>query len=133
MTSRAGKYLTFQLGKEEFGIGVHSVREIIGPQEITAVPQMPSYVRGVINLRGKVIPVVDLRVRFGFDPQAGTARSCIIIVDAASALTGIVVDEVFEVLSLADSEIEDAPDFGRAEANPMSWESRWRNPNRVNP
>jgi purine-binding chemotaxis protein CheW len=119
---RAGKYLTFDLGKEEFAIQVLRVREIMGVQEITAVPQTPVYVKGVINLRGKVIPVVDLRLKFGMPEQEYTARTCIIVVQVEQAgqrmLTGVVVDEVSEVLTLQTGEIEDTPDFGRGVATP---------------
>jgi purine-binding chemotaxis protein CheW len=119
---RAGKYLTFGLGNEEFGIQVMRVREIMGVQEVTAVPHTPPYVKGVINLRGKVIPVVDLRQKFGMPEQAYTQRTCIIVVqldqDGARLLTGVVVDAVSEVLSLQGADIEDTPDFGRGIATP---------------
>ncbi|MBI5282210.1 MAG: purine-binding chemotaxis protein CheW [Candidatus Solibacter usitatus] len=123
---RAGKYLTFQLGAEEFGIRVLKVREIMGVQEITAVPHTPPYVRGVINLRGKVIPVVDLRLKFGLPEQEYTQRTCIIVVQvqgeagspASTMLMGIVVDGVAEVLNLAAADIEDTPDFGHGAATP---------------
>ena len=113
---RAGKYLTFGLGNEEFAIQVLRVREIMGIQEITAVPQTPGYVKGVLNLRGKVIPVVDLRLKFGLPEVEYTQRTCIIVVqvqaDTSSMLLGIVVDGVAEVLNVAAAEIEDTPDFG---------------------
>ncbi len=113
---RPGKYLTFELGHEEFGIQVLRVREIMGVQDITAVPQTPSYVKGVINLRGKVIPVVDLRRKFGLPEIEYTQRTCIIVVQVGSGngamLMGIVVDGVSEVLNLTASDIEDTPDFG---------------------
>jgi purine-binding chemotaxis protein CheW len=114
---RAGKYLTFQLANEEFGIRVLKVREIMGVQEITAVPQTPSHIKGVINLRGKVIPVIDLRLKFGLPPIAYTQRTCIIVTQvaaeqASTILMGIVVDAVSEVLNLSQQEIEDTPDFG---------------------
>jgi len=119
---RGGKYLVFQLGREEFGIRVLKVREIMGIQDITAVPQMPDYVKGVINLRGKVIPVMDLRLKFGLPEQEYTQRTCIIVVqvqgDAGRMLMGIVVDGVAEVLNLAAAEIEDTPDFGDGTATP---------------
>ena len=119
---RAGKYLTFQLGKEEFAIQVLRVREIMGMQEITAVPQTPDYVKGVLNLRGKVIPVVDLRLKFGMQEVEYTQRTCIIVVqieqDGTRLLTGIIVDGVNEVLTLAPGDIEDTPDFGRGVATP---------------
>ena len=119
---RGGKYLVFQLGQEEFGIQVLKVREIMGVQDITAVPQTPAYVKGVINLRGKVIPVVDLRLKFGLPELDYTQRTCIIVVQVRSevgpVLMGIVVDGVAEVLNLATAEIEDTPDFGDGTATP---------------
>ncbi len=114
--ARAGKYLTFQLANEEFGIGVLKVREIMGLQEITAVPQTPPHVKGVINLRGKVVPVVDLRVKFGLAAAEYTQRTCIIVTqvqgESGAILMGIIVDGVSEVLNLTSAEIEDTPDFG---------------------
>ena len=113
---RGGKYLVFQLGREEFGIRVLKVREIMGIQDITAVPQTPAHVKGVINLRGKVIPVVDLRLKFGLPELEYTQRTCIIVVQVRGEdglmLTGIVVDGVAEVLNLAAADIEDTPEFG---------------------
>jgi len=119
---RGGKYLVFELGREEFGIRVLKVREIMGIQDITAVPQTPAHVKGVINLRGKVIPVVDLRLKFGLPEQEYTQRTCIIVVqvqgEAGPMLMGIVVDGVAEVLNLAAADIEDTPDFGDGTATP---------------
>ena len=113
---RAGKYLTFQLAQEEFGIRVLKVREIMGVQEITAVPQTPGHVKGVINLRGKVIPVIDIRLKFGLPQGEYGQRTCIIVAqvqgESGPLLMGVVVDGVSEVLNLAASEIEDTPDFG---------------------
>jgi purine-binding chemotaxis protein CheW len=113
---RTGKYLTFLLGREEFAIQVLKVREIMGIQDITAVPQTPAYVKGVINLRGKVIPVVDLRLKFCLPEMEYTQRTCIIVVQVQAAgvalHTGIIVDAVSEVLNLSASDIEDTPDFG---------------------
>ena len=113
---RIGKYLTFLLGREEFAIQVLKVREIMGIQDITAVPQTPAYVKGVINLRGKVIPVVDLRLKFCLPEIDYTQRTCIIVVQVlaggVSLHMGIIVDEVSEVLNLALGDIEDTPDFG---------------------
>src|SRR5579859_3532181 len=113
---RSGKYLTFQLGQEEFGVRVIKVREIMGVQQITAVPQTPDYLKGVLNLRGKVIPVIDLRLKFGLPAAEYTQRSCIVVVqvegEAGAILVGLVVDAVSEVLNLAASDIEDTPDFG---------------------
>ncbi|MGE5644269.1 MAG: chemotaxis protein CheW [Acidobacteriota bacterium] len=119
---RPGKYLTFELGHEEFGIQVLRVREIMGIQDITAVPQTPAYVKGVINLRGKVIPVVDLRRKFGLPEIEYTQRTCIIVVQvggaAGSLLMGIIVDGVSEVLNLTAADIEDTPDFGEGVTTP---------------
>lgn len=119
---RAGKYLAFHLGNEEYGIQVMKVREIIGVQDITSVPRTPDYLRGVINLRGKVIPVVDLRRKFGLEPVEFTQRTCIIVVqvaaEAGSMMVGIVVDGVSEVLNLAAGDIEDTPDFGEGTQTP---------------
>jgi len=114
---RVGKYLSFRLGKEDFAIQVLKVREIVGIQDITSVPQMPGYVKGVINLRGKVIPVVDLRLKFGLAEVECTPRTCIIVVQVHHGgipiQTGLIVDEVSEVLNLAAGEIENTPDFGK--------------------
>jgi purine-binding chemotaxis protein CheW len=113
---RQGKYLLFHLGREEFGVQVLKVREIMGLQEITEVPQMPAFVRGVINLRGKVIPVVDLRRKFGLANAPDTPHTCIVVMQVAHEggplLTGVIVDGVSEVATLQDGEIEDAPGFG---------------------
>jgi len=118
--ARAGKYLTFQLANEEFGIRVLKVREIMGLQEITAVPQTPAHVKGVINLRGKVVPVIDLRLKFGVATAEYTQRTCIIVTqvqgESGSVLMGIIVDGGSEVLNLTAAEIEDTPDFGEAVA-----------------
>jgi purine-binding chemotaxis protein CheW len=119
--SRAGKYLSFQLGDEEYAIQVLRVREIVKIQHITAVPETPADVRGVINLRGKVIPVVDLRVKFGMAERAYGERTCIIVVELSGSLAGpmgIIVDEVCEVMSFADSDIQDTPDFGNGVETP---------------
>jgi len=114
--SRKGKYLTFALGQEEYGLEILSVREIIGYMEVTAVPQTPSYVLGVINLRGKVIPVVDLRSKFGMDTVARTEETCIVVVEiehkTGAISTGILVDRVSEVLDILEEQIEAAPEFG---------------------
>ncbi len=119
---RVGKYLVFHLGREEFGIRVLKVREIMGIQDITAVPQTPAYLKGVINLRGKVIPVVDLRLKFGLPETEYTKRTCIIVVqvqgEAGVMLMGIVVDGVAEVLNLGTGDIEDTPDFGQGVTTP---------------
>ena len=109
----AGKYLTFALSDEEYGLPVLKVREIIKVMDITQVPQVPEHVRGVINLRGRVIPVIDLRRKFGFDPKESTDHTCIIVVEVVHlGMIGIVVDSVSEVLNIAGIDIDHAPDFG---------------------
>ncbi len=114
--TREGKYLTFSLAEEEYGIGILKVKEIIGMIAITSVPQTPAYVKGVINLRGKVIPVVDLRLKFGLPAMDYTERTCIIVIeiskDNGNILIGILVDSVSEVLNIKGSDIEDTPNFG---------------------
>ncbi len=113
---KAGKYLTFTLADEEYGIGILKVKEINGMIPITSVPRTPDFVKGVINLRGKVIPVIDLRLKFGMPAIDYTDRTCIIVVEIeANDMTiqiGIVVDAVSEVLNIKEEEIENAPSFG---------------------
>ena len=113
---REGKYLTFTLADEEYGIGILKIKEIIGMMPITTVPQTPEFVKGVINLRGKVIPVIDLRLRFGMDSIDYTERTCIIVVEIEGSVgtvqIGIVVDSVSEVLNIKGEDIEDTPTFG---------------------
>jgi len=115
-TMKTGKYLTFTLADEEYGIGILKVKEIIGMMAITSVPRTPDFVKGVINLRGKVIPVIDLRLKFGMPAIDYTDRTCIIVVeidtDDMTIQIGIVVDSVSEVLNIKEEEIENAPSFG---------------------
>lgn len=94
VATRAGKYVIFELGDEEYGVDVAMVREIIGPMPITRVPRVPESVRGMVNLRGKVIPIVDLRIRFGLEAVDHGRRTCIIVVQTAAAEFGVVVDRV---------------------------------------
>jgi purine-binding chemotaxis protein CheW len=113
----AGKYLTFCLGEESYGIAVLKIREIIRLTTITAMPQMPGYVKGVINLRGKVIPVLDLRAKFGLGTAQASDHTCIVVVqvelpDKNKTLMGLMVDGVEEVIQIAPQEIEETPDFG---------------------
>jgi purine-binding chemotaxis protein CheW len=112
----AGKYLTFKLGPESYGIGILKVQEIIGMMAVTRMPRTPAYVRGVVNLRGKVIPVLDLRLKFGMETRQDTERTCIIVVQLQSSgsmiTMGIIVDEVSEVLDVAAEQIEPPPTFG---------------------
>lgn len=113
---RAGKYLTFHLDREEFGIQVFRVREIISVIDIVAVPDTPDFVKGVINLRGKVTPVIDLRRKFAMEEAEGTQRTCIIVVQVnaenTSVLMGVLVDAVSEVANFTEADIVDTPDFG---------------------
>lgn len=118
-STASGKYLTFTLGEESYGIVVLKVREIIRVPDITAVPQMPDYVKGVINLRGKVIPVADLRVKFRLSNVQDTERTCVVVVQVqspsgAQPLIGLIVDAVEEVVNIPSSDIEPTPDFGTA-------------------
>jgi purine-binding chemotaxis protein CheW len=116
VTQAAGKYLTFKLGREEYGLEILKVQEIIGMLSVTKVPRAPSYVRGVVNLRGKVIPVVDLRSKFEMEDHEDTEKTCIIVVqvsrDDQTVTMGIIVDEVSEVLDIDGGQIEPAPEFG---------------------
>jgi purine-binding chemotaxis protein CheW len=111
-----GKYLTFALAGEEYGLPVLKAREIIKLMDITAVPRVPPHVKGVINLRGKVVPVIDLRLKFGLAVEQSTDRTCIIVVEAVasgrSVMLGIIVDQVSDVVNITAEEIEPPPDFG---------------------
>jgi purine-binding chemotaxis protein CheW len=115
-TTKLGKYLTFKLNEEEYGIGIIKVKEIIGMMTITSVPRTPEFVKGVVNLRGKVIPIVDLRLKFSMEAIPYMERTCIIVVEIdsndATVLIGIVVDAVSEVLNINEEDIEETPTFG---------------------
>jgi purine-binding chemotaxis protein CheW len=114
--AKAGKYLTFNMGREVYGIEILKVQEIIGMMTVTRVPKTPEFVRGVVNLRGKVIPVIDLRLKFELDSREDTDRTCIIVVQVsligASVVMGLIVDEVSEVLNVLAEQIEASPTFG---------------------
>lgn len=113
---REGKYLTFSLAGEEYGISILKVKEIIGLMTITSIPQVPDYIKGMINLRGKVIPVVDLRLKFCMESIAYSERTCIIVVEVRTmnrtTQMGVIVDSVSEVLTIKNTDIEDMPSFG---------------------
>ena len=116
---RAGKYLTFAVAQERYSVPVLKVREIMRLCPVTPVPRMPAYIKGVINLRGKIVPVVDLRERFGLGAAEDTERICIVVVqveepDGASRLTGMIVDVVEEVSQFQSDDLEPPPDFGDA-------------------
>ena len=109
--SKAGKYLTFYLDEEEYGVEILKVQEIIGMLPITRVPRTPHFVRGVINLRGKVIPIIELRAKFGMAAATGQ-DSCMIVVQVQGVQLGVLVDRVSEVKAITDAEIADPPSFG---------------------
>jgi len=114
--AQAGKYLTFHLAGEVYGLEILKVEEIMGMMDVTHVPQMPAFIRGVINLRGRVIPVLDLRLKFGLESQENTMKTCIIVVELGIGtdrmIMGVIVDEVAEVLEIASDQIAPAPEFG---------------------
>ena len=111
-TEHAGKYLTFMLGEENYGLEILNVREIMGVLSITKVPNTPHYVKGVVNIRGKVIPIVDLRLKFDMPEAEYTEQTCIIVVYVGQREIGVIVDRVSEVLDIAGEDIEDTPEFG---------------------
>jgi purine-binding chemotaxis protein CheW len=110
--SRAGKFLTFFLASEEYGVEILKVQEIIGRMPITPVPLTSKYILGVINLRGKIHPIMDLKIKFGMDQSEITDETCIIVIKTASLMMGILVDKVSEVVNVASGDIEDTPSFG---------------------
>ncbi|MFW5782347.1 MAG: chemotaxis protein CheW [Candidatus Muiribacteriaceae bacterium] len=116
VSTLAGKYLTFSLGDETYGIEILKVQEIIGMMKVTHFPKAPFFVRGVINLRGKVIPVIDLRIKFDLPEKEDTEKTCIIVIQLESGESevreGLIVDEVAEVLDIEESMIELSPSFG---------------------
>ena len=116
MRDKDGKYLTFSLAEEEYGIGILKIKEIIGMMPITTVPRTPEFVKGVINLRGKVIPVMDLRLRFGMKEIDYSERTCIVVVEiegtSGTVMIGVVVDSVSEVLNIKGEDVEETPTFG---------------------
>ena len=111
---QGGKFLSFFLKSEEYGIEILKVQEIIGMLPITRVPRTPEYVKGVINLRGKIIPVTDLRSKFGMEQTEESAENCTIVVKTAGMEIGVIVDKVSEVLDISNSDIESVPSFGTA-------------------
>jgi len=108
--TQKGKYLTFAVGKEHYGIEIKYVTEIIGIQEITSLPELPTHIKGIINLRGKIIPVMDVRLRFKKDPIEYNDRTCIVVVDIKNISIGLIVDNVSEVISIDDENIVPPPD-----------------------
>ncbi len=115
--SQEGRYLTFSLGKESYGIEIRYVTEIIGIQPITEVPELPDYVKGIINLRGKIIPVLDVRLRFKKEPKDYNDRTCVIVVDIRDVSIGLVVDCVSEVLAIPEQDIVEPPKMNKGYQN----------------
>jgi len=109
--TQKGKFLTFSVGKESYGIEIKFVTEIIGIQDITEVPELPNYVRGIINLRGKIIPVIDVRLRFRKESKEYNDRTCIVVIDIKEISVGLIVDNVAEVINIEDSNIVPPPDI----------------------
>jgi len=107
--NQEGQFLTFNIAEQEYGINIRHVTEIIGIQKVTDLPDLPEFVKGVINLRGKVIPVVDVRLRFGMSERNYDERTCIVVVNIEETSVGLVVDTVSEVMNIPDSNIEPPP------------------------
>lgn len=115
--TQKGKYLTFNLGSEVYGLDIKYVTEIIGVQAITEVPELPEYIRGIINLRGKIIPVMDVRLRFRKPYREYNDRTCIVVVDIMDISVGLIVDTVSEVITILDQDIVPPPDVNRGAGN----------------
>lgn len=111
--TQKGRFLTFSLGKESYGIEIKYVTEIIGIQAITEIPELPEYVKGIINLRGKIIPVMDVRLRFKKDPREYNDRTCVIVIDINDLSIGLIVDTVSEVLTIPEQGIVEPPKMNR--------------------
>ncbi len=109
-----GKFMTFQTGREYFGISISYVSEIIQMQPITAIPEAEDYIKGLINLRGKIIPVIDVRVRFKMDPIEYTDRTCIIVIDVKSTVIGLIVEKIAEVNDIMDEDVVPPPTLGKS-------------------
>lgn len=111
--TQKGRFLTFSIGNDSYGIEIQYVTEIIGIQAITEIPELPEYVKGIINLRGKIIPVMDIRLRFKKEPREYNDRTCIIVVDISNLSIGLIVDSVSEVLTIPEEEIVDPPEMNK--------------------
>lgn len=112
--TQKGKFLTFSLGHEEYGIEIRHVIEIIGMQMITEVPELPPYIKGIINLRGKIIPVMDVRLRFKKEPREYNDRTCVVVIEINEVAIGLIVDTVLEVLVIQEENIIPPPEVGKA-------------------
>jgi purine-binding chemotaxis protein CheW len=115
--TQKGKFLTFTLGNEAYGLEIKYVTEIIGVQEITEVPELPEYIRGIINLRGKIIPVMDVRLRFRKPFREYNDRTCIVVVDIKDISVGLIVDAVSEVMTIQDQDVVPPPDLNKGSSN----------------
>lgn len=113
--SQKGKFMTFRTGKEFFGINISYVNEIIMMQPITAIPETEDYIKGLINLRGKIIPVIDVRVRFKMEPLEYTDRTCIIVINVKNTVIGLIVEQIAEVDTISDDDIVPPPSLGHRE------------------
>jgi len=111
--AQKGKFMTFQTGKEYFGISISYVNEIIAMQPITAIPEVEDYIKGLINLRGKIVPVIDVRVRFKMEPIEYTDRTCIIVIDVKSTVVGLIVEKIAEVDDISDDDVVPPPTLGK--------------------
>lgn len=114
--SQKGQFMTFKTGKENYGISISYINEIIQMQPITAVPEVEDYIKGLINLRGKIIPVIDIRVRFKMQPLEYNDRTCIIVINLKSMVIGIIVETIAEVITVTDEDIVPPPTLGRRES-----------------
>ena len=115
--TQRGRFLTFALGNEDFGIEIKYVTEIVGLQPISQLPEVPAFIKGIINLRGRIIPVVDVRIKFKKEQAAYTDRTCIIVIDTGDVNAGLIVDNVAEVIGMADENISPPPDMGTGVQN----------------
>ncbi|NUM58886.1 MAG: chemotaxis protein CheW [Bdellovibrionaceae bacterium] len=115
-TAKPGQFLTFKLLKEFYGVAIENIREINRVGEITPVPKTPHYIKGVMNLRGKIIPVVNLRERFGLPSEEYTRDTCIIVIDTPAGFVGLIVDSVKEVVTLDEKVIEPAPNISQSDS-----------------
>jgi purine-binding chemotaxis protein CheW len=115
--TQKGKFLTFTLGNEAYGLEIKYVTEIIGVQEITEIPELPEYIRGIINLRGKIIPVMDVRLRFRKPFREYNDRTCIVVVDLKDISVGLIVDTVSEVMTIQDQDVVPPPDLNKGSNN----------------
>jgi purine-binding chemotaxis protein CheW len=111
--TQKGRFLTFSLGKESYGIEIQYVTEIIGIQTITQIPELPEYVKGIINLRGKIIPVMDVRLRFKKEPREYNDRTCVVVVDISDLSIGLIVDSVSEVITIQEQDIVEPPQMNK--------------------